>query len=134
MPLDFGYEIHFYLLVVHLMACLSFCSVCEGVLVTEARPNRCGPRYPVATRVALSGTLLVARDIAHAKLKAVLDAGEPLPEYMLQYPVYYAGPAKTPVGMPSGSAWLVMNIMIIAYLVPSRMLYIALARPSVLSI
>lgn len=57
----------------------------------------------IATRVSLNGTLIVARDIAHATIKEKLVAGEPLPDYMKQYPVYYAGPAKTPEGMPSGS-------------------------------
>jgi len=60
-------------------------------------------KYPVATRISLSGTLVVARDIAHAKLKERLDAGEGMPQYMKDYPVYYAGPAKTPDGMASGS-------------------------------
>ena len=55
------------------------------------------------TRVNLSGTIIVARDIAHAKLKERLDAGEDMPDYMKQYPVYYAGPAKTPEGLASGS-------------------------------
>ncbi len=60
-------------------------------------------RYPVTTRLLLSGPLVVARDIAHAKLKERLDAGEPLPEYFKVHPVYYAGPAKKPAGLPSGS-------------------------------
>ena len=60
-------------------------------------------RYPVKTRVSLSGPMIVARDIAHAKLQELLDKGEPLPEYFTRHPVYYAGPAKTPDGMPSGS-------------------------------
>jgi fumarate hydratase class I len=60
-------------------------------------------KYPVKTRLSLSGTLVVARDIAHAKLKERLDAGEPLPEYIKNHPVYYAGPAKTPEGYASGS-------------------------------
>ena len=59
--------------------------------------------YPVKTRLALNGTMVVARDIAHAKLKERLDAGEGLPEYIKDHPVYYAGPAKTPVGMATGS-------------------------------
>ena len=59
--------------------------------------------YPVSTRVSLNGTIIVARDIAHAKLKARLDAGEDLPEYFKNHPVLYAGPAKTPEGMPCGS-------------------------------
>ena len=60
-------------------------------------------RHPVTTRLALTGTLIVARDLAHAKLKERLDRGEGLPDYMKQHPVYYAGPAKTPIGMVSGS-------------------------------
>ena len=60
-------------------------------------------KYPVKTRLSLTGTLVVARDIAHAKIKALLDAGKPLPEYMQKYAVYYAGPAKTPAGFASGS-------------------------------
>ena len=60
-------------------------------------------QYPVKTRVSLNGTIVVARDIAHAKIKALLDSGEPMPQYLKDHPVYYAGPAKTPEGMPSGS-------------------------------
>ena len=60
-------------------------------------------KYPVSTRVNLKGTIIVARDIAHAKLKARLDAGEPMPEYFKSHPVLYAGPAKTPEGYPCGS-------------------------------
>ena len=60
-------------------------------------------KYPVKTRVMLTGPMVVARDIAHAKIKARLDAGEPMPQYMKDYCVYYAGPAKTPAGMASGS-------------------------------
>ncbi len=60
-------------------------------------------RYPVQTRLSLNGTIIVARDIAHAKLKERLDAGEGLPQYFKDHPVYYAGPAKTPKGLPSGS-------------------------------
>jgi len=60
-------------------------------------------RYPVRTRLSLTGPLVVARDIAHAKIKERLDAGEPMPGYLRDHPVYYAGPAKTPAGMPSGS-------------------------------
>jgi fumarate hydratase class I len=60
-------------------------------------------RHPVKTRVSLTGTVVVARDIAHAKLQERLDRGEGLPEYMKAHPVYYAGPAKTPQGMPTGS-------------------------------
>ena len=60
-------------------------------------------KYPVSTRLSLNGTIIVARDIAHAKLKERLDNGEDLPEYIKNHPVYYAGPAKTPEGMPCGS-------------------------------
>ncbi len=60
-------------------------------------------QYPVKTRLALSGTMVVARDIAHAKLKERLDAGAGLPGYIKDHPVYYAGPAKTPQGMATGS-------------------------------
>ena len=60
-------------------------------------------RYPVKTRLALTGTMVVARDIAHAKLKERLDNGLPLPDYLKNHPVYYAGPAKTPTGMATGS-------------------------------
>lgn len=60
-------------------------------------------QYGVKTRLSLTGTVIVARDIAHAKIKERLDAGEAMPEYLRNHPVYYAGPAKTPEGMPSGS-------------------------------
>ena len=60
-------------------------------------------RYPVKTRLSLTGSLVVARDIAHAKIKERLDAGEPMPAYLRDHAVYYAGPAKTPVGYASGS-------------------------------
>ncbi|MBE6313080.1 MAG: fumarate hydratase, partial [Bacteroidales bacterium] len=60
-------------------------------------------KYPVATRLSLNGTIIVGRDIAHAKIKARLDAGEPMPEYLKNHSIYYAGPAKTPAGMPCGS-------------------------------
>jgi fumarate hydratase class I len=60
-------------------------------------------RHPVSTPLLLTGTLVVARDIAHAKFKEILDAGRPLPDYLKNHPVYYAGPAKTPPGKPSGS-------------------------------
>lgn len=60
-------------------------------------------RFPIKTRLSLNGTLIVARDSAHARIKEMLDAGEPMPEYFKNHPVYYAGPAKTPEGMPSGS-------------------------------
>jgi fumarate hydratase, class I len=60
-------------------------------------------KYPVKTRLSLTGTLIVARDIAHAQIKKLLDDGKPMPEYFKNHPIYYAGPAKTPEGMPSGS-------------------------------
>ena len=60
-------------------------------------------KYPVKTRLSLTGTLVVARDLAHAKLKELVDSGKELPEYFKNYPVYYAGPAKTPEGYASGS-------------------------------
>jgi len=60
-------------------------------------------RYPVKTRLSLTGTLVVARDIAHARIAELLDAGEPMPAYLRDHPVYYAGPAKTPEGYASGS-------------------------------
>ena len=60
-------------------------------------------KYPVKTRLSLTGTLVVARDLAHAAIKAAMDKGEPMPEYLKKYAVYYAGPAKTPMGYASGS-------------------------------
>jgi fumarate hydratase class I len=60
-------------------------------------------RHPVKSRLSLTGTLVVARDLAHAKIKEAMDAGKPMPEYMKRYAVYYAGPAKTPEGYASGS-------------------------------
>ena len=60
-------------------------------------------KHPVGTQVNLTGTLIVARDIAHARIKEMLDAGQPMPEYLKKHPVYYAGPAKTPPGLASGS-------------------------------
>lgn len=60
-------------------------------------------KYPVSTRLSLNGTIIVGRDIAHAKLKERIDRGEGLPQYIKDHPIYYAGPAKTPKGMPSGS-------------------------------
>ena len=60
-------------------------------------------KYPIKTRVSLTGTLVVARDLAHAKIKSLIDSGKPMPEYLKKYAVYYAGPAKTPAGYASGS-------------------------------
>ena len=79
----------------------------EAVAVDLNRPMREILRqlscYPVRTRLALTGTMVVARDIAHARLKERLDRGEGLPAYFRNHPVYYAGPAKTPAGLPTGS-------------------------------
>ena len=60
-------------------------------------------KHPVKTRLCLTGTLIVARDIAHAQIKKLIDEGKPMPEYFKNHPIYYAGPAKIPKGMPSGS-------------------------------
>lgn len=60
-------------------------------------------QYPIKTQLSLTGTIIVGRDIAHAKLKERIDKGEGLPQYLKDHPIYYAGPAKTPKGMPSGS-------------------------------
>ena len=60
-------------------------------------------KYPVSTRLSLKGTIIVGRDIAHAKINERLDRGEEMPQYLKDHPIYYAGPAKTPEGMPSGS-------------------------------
>ena len=60
-------------------------------------------KYPVKTRLSLTGTMIVARDLAHAKLRERLESGQGLPDYVKNHPIYYAGPAKTPQGMASGS-------------------------------
>jgi fumarate hydratase class I len=60
-------------------------------------------KFPVKTRLSLTGTLIVARDAAHARIRQMLEAGKPMPPYFKDHPIYYAGPAKTPQGMPSGS-------------------------------
>ena len=60
-------------------------------------------RHPVGTSLLLTGTIIVGRDIAHARFKELLDEGKPLPQYLQNHPIYYAGPAKTPPGKPSGS-------------------------------
>lgn len=60
-------------------------------------------KYPIKTRLNIKGTLIVARDIAHAEIKKMVDAGKPMPDYFKNHPVYYAGPAKTPKSMASGS-------------------------------
>ena len=78
-----------------------------GVKIDLNRPIRevCAEltKYPVATRVSLNGTIIVARDIAHARLKKLLEEGKDLPDYVKDHPILYAGPAKTPKGMPCGS-------------------------------
>jgi fumarate hydratase class I len=68
----------------------------SGILATLSK-------YPIKTRLSLNGTIIVARDLAHAKLRERLDAGQGLPDYFKNHPVYYAGPAKTPEGFASGS-------------------------------
>jgi fumarate hydratase class I len=60
-------------------------------------------KHPIKTRLSLTGTIVVARDLAHSRIKEMLDAGKPMPEYLKKYAVYYAGPAKTPQGYASGS-------------------------------
>jgi fumarate hydratase class I len=60
-------------------------------------------QHPVRTRLSLNGTIIVARDLAHARIRAMIERGEPMPAYFKDHPIYYAGPAKTPAGMPSGS-------------------------------
>ncbi len=60
-------------------------------------------QYPIKTRLSLTGTIIVARDLAHSKIRAKLEAGEEMPDYFKNYPIYYAGPAKTPAGYASGS-------------------------------
>lgn len=60
-------------------------------------------KYPVKTRLSLTGSLIVARDIAHARIKQMLEEGKPMPDYFTKHPIYYAGPAKTPEGLPTGS-------------------------------
>ncbi|PKM97948.1 MAG: fumarate hydratase [Elusimicrobia bacterium HGW-Elusimicrobia-3] len=83
----------------------SSCSSCAGVDLNKPMPEILAQlsKYPVGTRLSLSGRIVVARDLAHAKFKELLDAGKPLPDYLKKHPVYYAGPAKTPPGKPSGS-------------------------------
>ena len=79
----------------------------EGVVVDLDKPMseicKLLSQYPVSTRLSLNGTIIVARDIAHARLKERLDRGEDLPQYFKDHPVFYAGPAKTPEGMACGS-------------------------------
>src|SRR5205814_6507253 len=79
----------------------------EVVAIDLAQPmneiRRTLSQYPIKTRLSLTGPLIVARDIAHAKLKERLDRGEVLPDYVKNHPIYYAGPAKTPAGFASGS-------------------------------
>ncbi|OGR80182.1 MAG: fumarate hydratase [Elusimicrobia bacterium GWC2_64_44] len=81
------------------------CSGCVSVDLNKPMPEILAQlsKQPVGTRLSLTGRIVVARDLAHAKFKELLDAGKPLPGYLLKHPVYYAGPAKTPAGKPSGS-------------------------------
>ncbi len=83
----------------------SSCASCESVDLNRPMQEITAQlsKYPVGTRLSLNGRIVVARDIAHAKFKELLDAGKPLPDYLLRHPVYYAGPAKTPKGKASGS-------------------------------
>ena len=83
----------------------SSCSSCVGVDLNKpmAEIRAQLSKHPVGTRLSLSGRIVVARDLAHAKFKELLDSGKELPEYLKKHPVYYAGPAKTPAGKPSGS-------------------------------
>ncbi len=60
-------------------------------------------KHPVKTQLALNGTIVVGRDIAHSRFREIIERGEELPQYLKDYPIYYAGPAKTPPGKPSGS-------------------------------
>jgi fumarate hydratase class I len=79
----------------------------DAVEIDLTRPmdeiRRTLSQYPIKTRVSLTGPMIVARDIAHAKLQEMIDAGKPLPDYVKNHPIYYAGPAKTPEGYASGS-------------------------------
>ncbi|HCC49127.1 MAG TPA: fumarate hydratase [Elusimicrobia bacterium] len=83
----------------------SSCSSCVSIDLNRPMPEILAQlsKHPIGTRLSLSGRIVVARDLAHAKFKELLDAGKPLPEYLKKHPVYYAGPAKTPAGKPSGS-------------------------------
>ena len=78
-------------------------AVCVDLNQPMANVCKLLSQYPIGTRLSLNGTIIVGRDIAHAKIKARLDAGEGMPEYLKNHPIYYAGPAKTPAGMPCGS-------------------------------
>ncbi|MBI5744922.1 MAG: fumarate hydratase [Elusimicrobia bacterium] len=83
----------------------SSCSSCVSVDLNQPMKEIQAQlsKHPIGTRLALNGRIVVARDLAHAKFKELLDAGKPLPEYLKKHPVYYAGPAKQPKGKPSGS-------------------------------
>lgn len=83
----------------------SSCSSCVSIDLNKPMPEILAQlsKHPIGTRLSLNGRIVVARDLAHAKFKELLDAGKPLPDYLLKHPVYYAGPAKTPKGKPSGS-------------------------------
>ncbi len=83
----------------------SSCTNCVSVDLNRPMPEvlKQLSQYPIGTRLSLNGRIVVARDQAHAKFKELLDAGKPLPEYLLRHPVYYAGPAKQPKNKASGS-------------------------------
>jgi len=83
----------------------SSCSSCVNIDLNRPMPEILAQlaKYPVGTRLALNGRIIVARDLAHAKFKELLDTGRDLPDYLKKHPVYYAGPAKQPAGKPSGS-------------------------------
>ena len=83
----------------------SSCSSCVNIDLNRPMPELLAQlsKHPVGTRLALSGRIIVARDLAHAKFKELLDSGKELPDYLKKHPVYYAGPAKQPGGKPSGS-------------------------------
>ena len=83
----------------------SSCTGCVGINLNQPMKSILTElsKYPIGTRLSLNGRIVVARDLAHAKFKELLDSGKELPEYLKKHPVYYAGPAKQPKGKPSGS-------------------------------
>jgi fumarate hydratase class I len=83
----------------------SSCSSCASIDLNRPMKEILAQlsKHPIGTRLSLNGRIVVARDLAHARFKELLDAGKPLPDYLLKHPVYYAGPAKQPAGKPSGS-------------------------------
>ncbi|HAH31837.1 MAG TPA: fumarate hydratase [Elusimicrobia bacterium] len=83
----------------------SSCANCVSINLNKPQKDILSElsKHPIGTRLSLNGRIVVARDIAHARFKALLDGGKPLPDYLTKHPVYYAGPAKTPKGKPAGS-------------------------------